>query len=196
MEKEIRKHEYKLEIRQDENEEYPTITGYALVFNKQTDMGYFIEEIDSRSLDDADITDVVALFNHDENMPLARTGSVNNLMLTVDNVGLKYEFKAMNEDGEKVAENIKLGIIRGSSFAFTTKSAEWTENIDNNGKSLRKITSIEKIYDVSPVINPAYNDTSVFARCMPQKTAAPVKRKTKIDYKIDNLNQKNKNENK
>lgn len=193
MEKEIRKYENKLEIRQDDNEEYPTVSGYALVFNKQTDMGYFIEEIDSKSLDGADMSDVVALFNHDENMPLARTGSVNNLILTIDNVGLRYEFKAMNDDGEKVAENIKLGIIRGSSFAFVTKSAEWTDNIDNNGKSLRKITAIEKVYDVSPVINPAYSDTSVFARCMPKKSEV-IKRKSKIDYKIENL--KNKNENK
>jgi len=188
--KEVRSISGNVEIRMEgegENQSQ-TIAGYAIVFNKSTNMGYYNEIIDSGALANTDMTDVVALFNHDENYPMARTGSVNNLILSIDNVGLKYEFKAMNECGERVAENIKLGIIRGSSFAFRTRSQEW---IDTDGEpSIRRITDIEKIYDVSPVLNPAYNDTTVALRSKPKHEEKAQKQQDLIDLKIDLLNKK------
>jgi phage head maturation protease len=38
-------------------------------------MGWYDEEMSSESLNEADMKDVVALFNHDMNMVLARTSS-------------------------------------------------------------------------------------------------------------------------
>ena len=49
------------------------------------------------------------------------------------------------------------------SFAFTVNAQEW----DRSGEiPLRKITSIERLYDVSIVDFPAYEGTSVYSRSL------------------------------
>lgn len=153
----------------------PIIEGYAAKFDKETIIGEgwgFMEIVDRNAFDNCDMTDVVAKFNHDPNMAMSRTGAVNNLELTVDNVGLKYSFRAANECGEMCAENIRLNIVRGSSFEFQVKSTEWVENykvIDGTTYELRRIKEIKKLFDVAPVLNPAYADTTVALRSRPDK---------------------------
>ena len=169
MEKEIRSIQGNVEVREEMEGEktFPLIEGYAIAFDAETIIGEgswgWIEKVDRNALEGCDMGDVIAKFNHDPNYPLARTGSVNNLSLTIDNYGLKYSFRAMNEDGEKCAENIRLGIVRGSSFEFSPKETTWTENyktIDGNTYELRTIKRIAKLYDVAPVLNPAYTQTT------------------------------------
>lgn len=96
-----------------------TVVGYALKFNVLSqDLGGFYEKIDSRALEGADFSDVVALFNHDNNLILSRTAS-NTLKLTPDSIGLRYEFEAPNTTaGNDLLESIKRGDITGSSFSF------------------------------------------------------------------------------
>ena len=196
MEKEIRSIQGNVELRSEmEGEkEYPLIEGYALLFDQETFIGGrgwgWYEKIDRNALQGCDMSDVVAKFNHDPNYPLARTGSVNNLTLTVDSKGLKYSFRAMNEDGEKCAENIRLGIVRGSSFEFMNPTSTWTENykIENGYEyELRTITQIGVLTDVAPVLNPAYTQTSVELK---SRAAKPVKEErglTLLDIKIKSL---------
>jgi len=159
---------YKVEMRQMEGEVNPTISGTAAIFNATTDMGWYIEQVDSKAFDNADMTDVVALFNHDDDEILSRTtGQPDDLILTIDSTGLMYEFKAKNECALEVAQNIQLGFIKGSSFAFTCNGEMWEYDVvqpDGTVKDVRTITSIEKVYDVSPVTWPAYQDTDVAAR--------------------------------
>lgn len=72
-EKEIRSISSTLELRAAEGSEKEVITGYALKFNRWSSVlgGWFKEIIDPRALDQADMTNVVALFNHDESKVLA-----------------------------------------------------------------------------------------------------------------------------
>lgn len=174
MELERRYITHKVELRQaepmdgEEEEKPATITGYAAVFNQLTDMGWYEEVISERAFDGCDMTDVVALFNHDQNMILSRTNGDPNtgLSLMVDSVGLKYEFKALNECAEHVSENIKLGYVTKSSFGFYVENAAWETLIGADGKEKerRTILKISKLQDVSPVTFPAYGTTSVEAR--------------------------------
>jgi HK97 family phage prohead protease len=169
MERELRNVQGKVEVRMEGEgeEQYPIIEGYAIVWDAETFIGSpswgWYEKVSRTALKGADMSDVVAKWNHDTNYPLARTGSVNNLELIQDEIGLKYRFKAMNEDGEKCAENIKLGIVRGSSFEFTAKKTSWTEDY-KEGKELRTIEEIETLYDVAPVLREAYPQTTVNVR--------------------------------
>jgi len=136
------------------------------------------------------MSDVVAKFNHDPNYPLARTGSVNNLMLMVDERGLKYSFRAMNEDGEKCAENIKLGIVRGSSFEFSGSTSTWTENYkeeDGYQYELRVITKINTLHDVAPVLNPAYSQTTVELKSRQAKQTNEQRGLSILDIKIKSI---------
>jgi HK97 family phage prohead protease len=173
MEKEIRSVTGSVEVRSETEGEktFPIIEGYALMFDTETFIGGrgwgWYEKIDRSALTGCDMSDVVAKFNHDPNYPLARTGSVNDLSLIIDERGLKYSFKAMNEDGEKCAENIRLGIVRGSSFEFSGSSSTWVENYkeqDGYKYELRTINKINRLHDVAPVLNPAYAETNAVVR--------------------------------
>lgn len=141
-----------------------TVIGYALKFGVLSqDLGGFFEKIDSRALENADLSDVVALFNHDNNLILARTSS-NTLKLEIDSVGLRYEFEAPNTTaGNDLLENINRGDITGSSFRFIVEEDTW----DQAGKvPVRTIWKFNKIIDVAPVVFPAYKDTEVYKRAL------------------------------
>lgn len=151
-----------IEIR--EHEDGQTIEGVAAVIDSETDLGWYREKIARGAFDEVLQDDVVALFNHDPNFPLARTGSGLDLFLT-DEGHLGYRYKTPNTTtGKDLAENIRTGVISKSSFAFTIKEEEWTIQRDNAVPDLRTITKLKRLYDVSPVTYPAYADTSVGAR--------------------------------
>ncbi|MFD1431377.1 HK97 family phage prohead protease [Lacticaseibacillus yichunensis] len=167
--KEIRMMTTPIELRDAEEGKSQAITGYALKFNRQSDpLGYgdyrFRETIDPHALDNADLSNVVALFNHDQSQVLGRTGI--NLTLTVDEVGLRYELTPLDTQlSHDLVENIRSGVVSQSSFAFTipddTDADKWTRDGDAEAPYNRLIRSIDHIYDVSPVTTPAYPDTEV-----------------------------------
>ena len=92
MDKEIRQVTTKIELRTEGTESDPeeVIEGYALKFNRDSSVlgGWvrFIERIDEHALDNADMSNVVATFNHDNNQVLGRSNV--NLDLTVDNISI------------------------------------------------------------------------------------------------------------
>ena len=124
----------------------------------------FREHIDPHALDNTDMSNVVALFNHDQNQVLGRTGV--NLELTVDETGLKYTLTPPDTQlGRDLLENVRQGIISQSSFAFTIapdKDAQkWQKSNERGVKYDRTINNIDHLFDVSPVTTPAYPDTEV-----------------------------------
>lgn len=147
------------------------VEGYALVFNSESrDLGGIIEVIDSHALDGVlPDSDVMCWLNHDssrgalarrrgENVPQSAVG--NSLELEIDDIGLRYAFDAPDTAlGNELIEGLKRGDINQSSFAFTVKEDTW-ERLDD-GMVLRTINKIERLYDVSPVYDPAYYGTSV-----------------------------------
>lgn len=142
----------------DEN----VIEGYAAVFNKDSeDFGGWTERIAPGAFSEVLKDDAVALFNHDPNQVLGRNGV--NVTLSEDKIGLKYRIKlpgtALAND---MRELIKSEIITQSSFAFTVREQKWEDVKDKN--SIRTITKVARLYDVSPVTYPAYPDTTVAAR--------------------------------
>ena len=105
--------------------------------------------------------------NHDQDRGvLARSRKgVGSLTLSIDDRGLKYSFDAPNTAlGNELIEGLKRGDISTSSFAFTVSGEKWTKEED--GRYLRTITQIDKLFDVSPVYNEAYEDTSVALRSL------------------------------
>lgn len=170
-----------VEKREVEGDMMPMIAGVACVFDQETDMGWYSEKVARGAFDGCDMSDVVALFNHEEEELLSRTtGSDTDLLLKVSDVGLEYTFRAKNECSKEVAENISLGFIKGSSFAFTVAEDEWDYSDPNKEK--RTITKIGKLYDVSPVTWPAYNQTSVALRS--KEAHKPVKEKQLDKYDL------------
>ncbi len=151
------------------DDEKPIIEGYALKFNKQSSvLGTkdlrFRETIDPHALDHADLSNVVALFNHDPNQVLGRTGV--NLELNIDEQGLRYKLTPPDTQlGHDLLENIRSGVISQSSFAFSmpadSSAQTWSKSTERDAKYNRIIRSIDHVFDVSPVTTPAYPDTEV-----------------------------------
>lgn len=150
------------------------VEGYALKFNELSqNLGGFYEQISPEAIDNEIInnSDIYCYINHNEyNGVLARSRfGKGSLELTVDEVGLKYRFKiGKSSQHKQLVEYIKRGEIFASSFAFTVNSDDWTKLDDGN--YLRRIKKFEKIYDVSPVFEPAYPATSVALRKLNELT--------------------------
>lgn len=151
----------------DSTKESRHIEGYALVFDTESrDLGGFTEKIDKNSLDGLiEKSDVFCLLNHDESRGvLARSNKgEGSLKLEVDERGLKYSFDAPNTAlGDELLESIKRKDITSSSFGFRCKEDKWEKRSD--GSYLRTIKKFSQLFDVSPVYQPAYSETSVDTR--------------------------------
>lgn len=144
----------------------PVITGYAAVFNSETDLGYFREVVKPGAFKRAikEKQDVRALWNHDPNYVLGRTKS-GTLRLEEDKHGLRIEINPpRTEFAESLVESINRGDIDQMSFAFRVPEGgeTWPERED--GKlPLRELRDVD-LYDISPVCYPAYDTTSVGVR--------------------------------
>ena len=153
--KEIRKLD--IQFRAEEQDDKMEIKGYAVVFNSPETYGY-TEVIDSRALDNADMSDVVLRYNHNDSfMVLARTRN-KSLNLNVDEKGLMIDATLQNDITEhrNIFNAIKSGLIDKQSFAFTIDDDYYDPVTDT-----RTITKIGKVYDVSVVDQPFYNATDV-----------------------------------
>jgi hypothetical protein len=136
------------------------VKGIAAVFNSRTELwpGVF-EEVATGAFDTVMSDDVRALFNHDPNYILGRT-KAGTLNISKETSGLAYEFEAPNTTaGNDLIESLSRGDIDQSSFAFTVEKSSWTDL--GEGKWLRTIEKVKRLYDVSPVTYPAYEDTNV-----------------------------------
>jgi HK97 family phage prohead protease len=144
-----------------------TITGTAAVYDSWTTIGggswAFREKItDSAFTESLKSTDVVATFNHDFNMPMARTES-NSLEVWSDKMGLHYRFDAPNTNsGDDLLENVRNGNILGGSIMFSIEKNTWTwaEGDELDERVIEK----GSLFELGPVTMPAYKDTSVSAR--------------------------------
>lgn len=153
--KEIRKLD--MQFRATEDTDKMEIKGYAVVFNSPETYSY-TEVIDEHALDDADMSDVVLRYNHNDSfMVLARTRN-KSLNLSVDEKGLMIDAKLQDDisDHKNIYNAIKSGLIDKQSFAFSVDEDEYDYDTDT-----RTIKKIGKLYDVSVVDQPFYNATDV-----------------------------------
>lgn len=147
------------------------IEGYPIVFEQQTLIGgMFYEVIDRHALDDADLSDVKLLINHEESMiPIARhrRGKRSTMDCTLDDHGLKIVAKVdreNNSDARALFSAVDRGDLEDMSFFFgiAVAGAEWSD-LDKETPR-RRITKISKVFEVSAVNDGAYPQTSISAR--------------------------------
>nr|DAF06186.1 MAG TPA: prohead serine protease [Caudoviricetes sp.]DAI03580.1 MAG TPA: prohead serine protease [Caudoviricetes sp.] len=195
IDKEIRKIES--EIKNEDRH----VSGYAIRFNEESNFLGFYEVILPSAIDEDTLkrSDIFALLNHDSEKVLARCKyGVGNLKLTIDNQGLKYDFDVLeNELGDTVLSYIRSGIIDSSSFSFSLPTnddecQEWKKNV-KTGKIKRYIKKIDKLYDVSPVYQPAYSTATCSCRSYDKFIEEEKRKKEELTKKYDDfLNEINK----
>jgi HK97 family phage prohead protease len=156
-----------VESRSEDGAEREYVVGYAAKFGVLSlDLGDFVERIDPGAFGlvaerrgRRKPLETRALWNHDPNYPLARYPGT--LRMTVDEVGLRYEFPVPDTSyGRDIASNIRAGIVKGSSFSFTVPSGGDSWAVED-GRSVRTIQRIDSLLDVGPVTFPAYPDADV-----------------------------------
>jgi HK97 family phage prohead protease len=168
MEKEIRA--FTFEVRASNNEEHGNfLEGRPIVYDSRTDLGWYDEIIDKGALDNTDLKDVRFLVNHNTDMiPLARSrnNTVNSTMqMTVDEQGMLIRVDLdteNNAEAKSLYSAVERGDIDGMSFMFVADEDRW-EDIDTDHPT-RHIVSLRKVFEVSAVTFPAYEDTSIQAR--------------------------------
>ena len=149
------------------------IGGYASTFNRfSQNLGGFVEQVHpsffNKSRGDG-WPDVLARYNHDDNMLLGTTGG-GTLRLRLDETGLDYEVD-LPQSRADIAELVSRGDVRKSSFAFRTFEDEW--GVTDQGFPLRTLMSGQLI-DVAPVNTPAYLDTTAGLRSLAEKVHADI----------------------
>jgi HK97 family phage prohead protease len=151
-----------------------TIGGYAAKFNKPSqNLGGFIEVIAPSAFNRSrgnGFPDVLARYNHDDNMLLGTT-TARTLQLDIDEVGLTYsvDLPAARAD---VYELVQRGDVGKSSFAFRVIGDDGDEwGLSDQNFPQRTLNSVA-LYDVAPVNVPAYNDTTTAVRSLASKMHA------------------------
>ena len=169
MEKEIRA--FNFEVRAEQNEKHGTYTtGTPIVFDQATDMGWYQERIDHQALAGADLKDVRFLIDHnDRGIPLARSRNNNEnstMQMTVTDRGMEIRVDLdteNNAEARALYSAVQRGDMSGMSFMFAvdTDKDSW-EDLDSEYPK-RTIMSIRKVFEVSAVAFPAYEQTDIQA---------------------------------
>lgn len=139
------------------------VEGYAATFNSPTvlyswDGVDYKEVIDSRAFDGADMSDVIFNYNHGGKV-VARTRN-NTLELRTDAKGLHVHARLDGtNEGRNLHQEIQGGFIDRMSFRFAVLEDKYDHKTQT-----RTILKFKKIYDVSAVDIPAYDDTNISAR--------------------------------
>ena len=145
----------------DEGEKSYRVQGYASTFEPyklfDDDGIEFFERIAPDAFNEADMTDVVFLRDH-EGRVLARTKN-GAIALTVDNFGLFSDTDlGLTEASREMYEDIQTGNYSQMSFSFVVAEDHYEEEVR---KVTRVIDKIRKVYDVSAVAFPANPSTNI-----------------------------------
>ena len=151
-----------------------TIEGYAIVFGVENRMlvdywDDYREIIEPGAITEEELAqmDIKMTMWHNREKLLARSNKgVGTLKLSVDKIGVKYEFEAPNtSDGNNALELVKRGDVGGSSFIYwSDESSSVSYTKDDDDILIRHVKKINMIYDMTIASDPAYIQTSVTAR--------------------------------
>lgn len=155
---------------EDQAEERKVVEGYATTFDapyvlyEDEDL-VFLEQVDAKAFENADMSDVIMQYNH-EGRVFARQSN-GTLEVKADDKGLFISADlGGTEIGRELFEEIRGGYTNKMSFGFKVDGEDWDEQRKDGEKDrvLRTITSISKLYDVSAVSIPANDATSISVR--------------------------------
>jgi len=152
-----------LPIDGEENKQELWVEGYAARFNSPTvlfEMGgvEYKEQVASDAFSEAKMDDVIFNYNHGGRV-MARTRN-KTLQLAVDENGLFIRARLDGtEEGRSLYQDIQNGYIDRMSYRYTVKSEAYDQ--ENRTWTLLRV---KRLYDVSAVDIPAYEDTSIEAR--------------------------------
>jgi uncharacterized protein len=200
MGQEIRTLSTEIEIREMQEEQKKTITGYAVKWNQWSSQiaGFFQERFERGAFSESLKSDVQkSLWCHDRRQVLASTKN-GTLRLQEDDIGLRFEADLPNNSwGNDAYISIKRGDVDGVSFGFKTKPKGdvWDED---DPKIVKRTVSNAILFEVSPEPFPAYPQSEVQARSIDEayKEYRAVKEESVPEAEADKLAEQRKGFNK
>lgn len=118
------------------------------------------EVIAKDAFNKADLKDVCLKYNHGDSMGILARTKNGSLEIKIDEKGLKFRATLLNTpSANEIYECVKNGLLDKCSFAFRCE-----EDAYNQETHTRTILKIKRVYDLSVVDIPAYDDTNVEAR--------------------------------
>ena len=164
------------------------VEGYATTFNDpyvlyEYQGEKYSEQIDRDALQEADMSDVIMLYNH-EGMVFARMSN-GTLEVSPNERGLYVRADlSKTQASREMYENIKAGLVTQMSWAFTVDEDSYDENTRT-----RSIMKIRKVYDVSAVSIPANPNTDISARAYWDGVIAEEKRRRDRERELEEKRQ-------
>lgn len=154
--------DFSLVPREEGAEEY-RVKGTAVVFNTPTvmfecDGVKYYEVIDRHAFDECDLSDVIFNYNHGGKVVARLRNKTLELTITERGVDMEADLSG-TQAGRELYEEIDGGYIDKMSFSFSVREAKY-----DTLTHTRTITKVKKLYDVSAVDIPAYNETSISSR--------------------------------
>ena len=150
----------KFETREADGEMY--ISGYFAVFNSEYEIWPgAVESVADTAFDGALADDIRCLIDHETRLVLGRN-KAGTLALKTDARGLWGEVRINpnDQDAVNLYERVKRGDVDQCSFGFDILDEEFEDRGDTVKWTIKKV----KLYEVSVVTFPAYEETSVSAR--------------------------------
>ena len=150
-------------VPRDEGSEEYRVRGTAVVFDTPTvlyecDGIEYKEVIDRNAFDECDMSDVIFNYNHGGKVVARLRNKTLTLAITERGLDISADLGGTTA-GRELYEEIDGGYVDKMSFSFTVREASY-----DSVTHTRTITKVKKLYDVSAVDIPAYNDTSISAR--------------------------------
>ena len=168
MKKEIRTFNFEVRAAQDEEHGH-VLLGQPIVYEQRTNLGWYDEVISRGALDKTDLKDVRFLVNHNTDMiPLARSRNNNanstmQMEVSDDGMSIRVDLDVENNaEARSLYSAVERGDLDGMSFMFAVDADTW-EGLDTDHPT-RTITAFNKVFEVSAVTFPAYEQTSIQAR--------------------------------
>ncbi|MDG4854067.1 HK97 family phage prohead protease [Mesorhizobium sp. WSM4982] len=139
-----------------------TVSGWAIRYNEPTMIGgAFIERIAPGAFAKS-LNDVVMLWSHDDDRPLART--ISGTLSLRDEGGMGLWFSAdldpENPDAAVALSSIGRQDTRGMSFGFRVRKEAWLEPESYDALPERTILEAD-LFEISAVVHPAYPQSEV-----------------------------------
>lgn len=162
-EREYREFGGQYSFEENSDEKRLILRGTPVVFNTPTvlfeyDGIKYYEQIERGAFDEADMSDFIFNVNH-ELAPYARSKNGTLKYSIGDRFDIEAILNAEDERHRELYRDVSSGLIDKMSFSFTIAEQSYDEE-----KRLRKIIRVKKLYDVSAVTFPAYEQTSISAR--------------------------------
>lgn len=156
----VRSSTRKFETREADGKLY--ISGYFAVFGSEYEIFQGASErVDPGAFEETLSGDIRCLIDHETRLVLGRTKS-GTLTLKVDSRGLwgEVEINPNDQDAMNLYERVKRGDVDQCSFGFDILDEEFEDLGDRVRWTIKKV----KLYEVSVVTFPAYEETGVTAR--------------------------------